>query len=450
MLDKIFQPNQIRTNKEDLLKWGKDWTEIRPKPSAIVFPENEEQIIDLVNYAISDNKKIVPSGGRTGLSGGATAANGEIVLSFDRMNKIIDFNYSDKLVKCQSGVITADIQKLALEEGLYYPVDFSSSGSSQIGGNVATNAGGIRVIRYGLTRNWVSGLRLIDGMGRLMSLNNGLTKNASGYDLRHLVLGSEGTLGLITEVDMRLTKKPAEQNVILLGLNNSKNLLKCLERFSTNVELSAFEFFSLNCLEKVRLKHNIIEPFDNDYEYYALLEFDEENSSKIQDSFEHSLRDQIIEDGVISNSLDKANQLWKLRENISESISSFNPYKNDISLKISLVPNFLKEIELLINNLGNKLEICLFGHIGDGNIHLNILKPKEMKNKIFSELTKEISTLVYKKISMVKGSVSAEHGIGIIKKDFLKYTRTEDEIIIMRSIKNIFDPHQILNPGKLF
>ena len=449
MLEKIFKPNQVKKEEVDLLKWGKDWTSIKPRPLAIVFPENEEQIIELVNYAILDNKKIVPSGGRTGLSGGATASNGEIVLSFDRMNKILDFNYSDKLIKCQSGVITKDLQIFASKNDLCYPVDFASSGSSQIGGNVATNAGGIRVLRYGLTRNWVVGIKIVDGKGKSMSFNNGLIKNATGYDFRHLIIGSEGTLGLITEVDINLIKKPSKQSVILLGINNSNDLVKSLEVFSKDGELSAFEFFSQPCLEKVRLHHKIIEPFAKNYKYYALIEFDEEKQKEIEEHFGICLDRGIIEDGIISQSLSQVNDLWALRENISESISHYSPYKNDISIKVSLVPNFLEGVEALIESLHKKLQICLFGHIGDGNIHLNILKPETMENDEFMNLTEEITVNVYGKIAKLKGSISAEHGIGLIKKDYLEFSRTKEEIEYMKNIKDIFDPHQIFNPGKL-
>ncbi len=450
MLEKILKSNQIKKAKEDLFKWGKDWTDVVPNPSVVVFPENEKQIIDLVKYAALDDKKIVPSGGRTGLSGGATAVNGEIVLSLDKMNKILEFNYSDKLVKCQSGVITKDLQDYAEKEGLYYPVDFSSSSSSQIGGNVATNAGGIRVIRYGLTRNWVSGIRIVDGLGQLMSFNEGLIKNASGYDFRHLLIGSEGTLGIITEVDIRLTNKPLQQSVLLLGINQPSNLVKALEVFSDGIDLSAFEFFSQVCLEKVRLKNKIVEPFAKDYPFYALTEFDNVDMDKIERAFAICIEKEIIEDGIISKSQKQANQLWKLRENISESIASFGPYKNDVSIKISLIPLFLEEIINIIKSINSKLEVCLFGHIGDGNIHINLLRPEDCTDQNFKKLTNEISNEIYKNISISKGSVSAEHGIGYIKKEFLDFSRSKEEIQIMKSIKNIFDPHQILNPGKIF
>ncbi len=179
-------------------------------PSAIVFPKNESHVLLLVEWANKTKTHLVPSGGRTGYSGGAVACNHEVVVSFEKMNHILDYNPEDQTVRCQSGVITKTLQNFAEEKHLYYPVDFASSGSSQIGGNIATNAGGIKVIRYGSTRNWIYGLNVVTGNGDLLKLNQGLVKNSTGYDLRHLFIGSEGTLGIITEATVKLTKPPTE------------------------------------------------------------------------------------------------------------------------------------------------------------------------------------------------------------------------------------------------
>jgi len=448
MLEQIFHKAQIKNNTVDLEKWGTDWTKIKSRASMIVFPEEEEQIIDLIRLANEESLKIVPSGGRTGLSGGAVALDNEIVLSLERMNKILDFNRADRIVKCQSGVITKDLQDFAVDQGLYYPVNFASAGSSQIGGNIATNAGGIKVIRYGLTRNWVSGIRIINGLGEAMSFNKGLVKNASGYDFRHLIIGSEGTLGVITEADICLTTPPPEQVVMLIGLSNPKNLTDSLSLFSQQMQLSAFEFFSYQCLEKVREKIEIVEPFSKNYKFYALLEFDKKDENKAEKIFESGLKNSIFKDGVISSSQSQLENLWKLRENISESLSHYQPYKNDISIKVSNIPDFIKYLESLTQTSLN-IEICIFGHIGDGNIHINLLKKEEITNEEFINIAKDLTKEIYENISSYNGSISAEHGIGYTKKEFLSYTRSESEIQIMKQVKKIFDPNQTLNPGKL-
>ena len=208
-LTKILVPKDIATDSDTLSNYGKDWTRVyQPNPLAIVFPRDTDQVQSLVKIANEQGFGLVPSGGRTGLSGGAMSTNQEVVVSFDKMNHIGEFNAVDRSVVCQAGVITEQLQEFAAQQGLFYPVDFASSGSSQIGGNIATNAGGIKVIRYGLTRDWVAGLKVVTGKGDILELNNGLVKNATGYDLRHLFIGSEGTLGFITEATIRLMRPP--------------------------------------------------------------------------------------------------------------------------------------------------------------------------------------------------------------------------------------------------
>jgi FAD/FMN-containing dehydrogenase len=216
-LKNIIDPSDIRTDDENLKIYGKDWTKhFTPNPSAIVFPRNAEQVKKLVLWARKTKTALVPSGGRTGLSAAAYATNKEIIVSFEKMNKILELDAADQTLRCEAGVVTETIQNYALEKGYYFPVDFASRGSSQIGGNAATNAGGIKVIRYGLIRNWISALEVVTGRGEILKLNNSLVKNATGYDFRHLFIGSEGTLGFITEVTVNLTRPPKSPVVLVL------------------------------------------------------------------------------------------------------------------------------------------------------------------------------------------------------------------------------------------
>ena len=449
-MESVLGVNQIKKDPESLEKWGSDWTNgFQVAPSAIVFPESNGQVQGLVRYAIASNVKLVPSGGRTGLSGGAVASDGEVVVSFDRMNKILDFNSQDRIVTCQAGMVTESLQNFALEQGLYYPVDFASSGSSQIGGNVATNAGGIKVIRYGLTRNWVAGMRVVSGEAKLIDCNSGLVKNATGYDLRHLMIGSEGTLGLICEVDMWLTETPHTQQVMVVGVPDFADLLNILTCFSRSVELTAFEFFSDLALEKVKTHRNLVEPLDARVPFYALIEFDESKSEQAMSAFSTCSENGWISDGVVSQSESQAKALWQLREGISESLASYTPYKNDLSVRISDIPSFLTKVDDYVSQSYPGFEVCWYGHIGDGNLHLNILRPEEMGVEEFMHHGHEMSPNIFEIVSEVSGSISAEHGVGLLKKDFLGYSRSADEQALMRGLKNLFDPHQILNPGKL-
>tara|TARA_B100001057_G_scaffold499984_1_gene612815 strand:+ start:175 stop:1566 length:1392 start_codon:yes stop_codon:yes gene_type:complete len=443
----------IKTNRQDLNYYGSDWTEeYIPNPIVIVFPKKISQVIKIVKICNEFSISIVPSGGRTGLSGGAVAKNGELVISFEKMNKILDFNLVDQQIVCEPGLITQDLKKYAEEKNLFFPVDFSSAGSSQIGGNVATNAGGIKVIKYGMTRNWIQGLKVVTGSGELLDLNNGLIKNATGYDLRHLFIGSEGTLGIIVEITLKLCIKPKNLSLFFVGLDNMSTTTKILSEFQSKIDLTAFEFFSEKALEKVLNKNKIKHPFKKRYKNYLLIEFEESENKKDlnpEEILKNCLKKKFILDAVVSQNLAQSKNLWALRENISESISEFMPYKNDISVKVSKIPEFIGEIESLVNNLYPDFEIIWFGHIGDGNIHLNILKPKDLERNIFLEKCKKVSNLVYELVNQYDGSISAEHGVGLIKKPYLGFSKSNSEIEYMKNIKKAFDPKNIMNPGKI-
>jgi len=452
-LKAIVGEQWLKTDASDLATFGRDWTKAyEAKPTAIVFPADIEQIVELVKFANLHDVALVPSGGRTGLSGGAVAANGELVLAFDRMNKILDFDAVDRQVTCEAGVITQQLQQFATEKGLFYPVDFASSGSSQLGGNAATNAGGIKVIRYGMTRDWVKGLKVVTGTGEVLNLNKGLSKNATGYDLRHLFIGSEGTLGLIVELTLGLSNQPQDPTVLVLGVEEMKSTMNVLQAFQDKLNLTAFEFFSDKALKHVIAEKGLQAPFESSCEFYALIEFENMSENDLETAmtvFESCLESGWIVDGTISQNSSQAQNLWRLREDISETISKFTPYKNDISVKVSKVPEFLHQVDELVSASYPDFEIIWFGHIGDGNIHLNILKPDGLPAPSFFEKCAEVSNLVFSIVEKFGGSISAEHGVGLLKKPFLHYSRSPAEIAHMHAIKKSFDPNNIMNPGKL-
>ncbi|QSP94622.1 FAD-binding oxidoreductase [Marinobacter salinisoli] len=447
-------PGKVLTDPADLETYGKDWTKIYPpKPLAIVLPKTTEQVQALVKFANENQVALVPSGGRTGLSAGAVAANGEVVVAFDNMNQILDFNASDRIVRCQAGVVTEQLQNFAEENDLYYPVDFASAGSSQLGGNLSTNAGGIKVIRYGMSRDWVAGLKVVTGKGDVLDLNKDLEKNNTGYDLRHLFIGAEGTLGFITEATMKLARKPENLTVLVLGLNDLTNTMDVLQTFQKKIDLTAYEFFSHQAMGHVLAHGQVQAPFETEAPYYALLEFEAVSDQVMDDAmelFEQCMENGWVLDGVISQSETQAQNLWQLRERISESIAPRTPYKNDISVVVSKVPGFLQEIEDVVTEHYPDFEIIWFGHIGDGNLHLNILKPEDMANEDFFEKCQQVNKWVFEIVERYQGSVSAEHGVGMTKKPYLQYTRSDSEIAYLRGIKQVFDPNGIMNPGKIF
>mgnify|MGYP000314257706 FL=1 len=452
-LKAIVGDDKVKTDADSLETFGKDWTKIYPpNPTAIVFPKTTEQVQAIVKLANEHQIALVPSGGRTGLSAGAVAANGEVVVAFDYMNSISDFNAMDKTVRCGAGVITEQLQDYAEEQGLFYPVDFASAGSSQIGGNIGTNAGGIKVIRYGMTRDWVAGLTVVTGKGDVLELNKDLVKNNTGYDMRQLFIGGEGTLGFVTEATMRLTRPAKNLTVLVLGVPEFEAIMSVLNTFQTNIDLTAFEFFSDKAMRKVVARGDVPAPFETEAEYYALLEFEAETEGHIEQAmelFEKCMEEGWVLDGVMSQSETQAQNLWRLREDISETIAEWTPYKNDISVVVSKVPPFLREIEEVVTREYPDFEIIWFGHIGDGNLHLNILKPDDLAKEIFFEQCAKVSTWVFEIVEKYQGSVSAEHGVGMTKKPYLEYTRSAAEIGYMRAVKAAFDPNNIMNPGKL-
>ena len=453
-LSALLGDTRVKTDLDSRMNWGKDWTKhFEPNPSVIVFPSTTEEVQGVVQLANEFGVVVTPSGGRTGLSAGAVAANGEIVVSMDRMNKILDFLPADRLVRLQSGVVTEQLQQFADAQGLYYPVDFASAGSSQIGGNIGTNAGGIKVIKYGMTRQWVLGMTVVTGKGDILRLNKGMIKNATGYDLRQLFIGAEGTLGIVTEVDMKLERQPRDLRVMVLGAPDFASVMPILHAFQSQIDLTAFEFFGELAMQKVINHTGLPRPFDTPCPFYVLLEFEGRFDAIVDDAmniFEHCVNQGWVMDGVMSQNETQAKNLWRLREDISETIAPFTPYKNDISVLITHVPAFIAEIDAIVADSYPDFEICWFGHIGDGNLHLNILKPANLSKDEFFEQCKGVNVKVFETVQKYDGSISAEHGVGMTKKDYLGYTRDAVEIDYLRAVKKVFDPNNVMNVGKIF
>ncbi len=446
--------SHLRTDSDSLVEYGRDTCDLfEPAPAAVVFPGTTGEVRELVCLANDHKLALVPSGGRTGLSGGATASNGEVVVSLERMNRILDSSVTDRTVRCQAGVPTARLQQQAQEMGLYYPVDFAATGSSHVGGNIATNAGGNRVIRYGMTRNWVAALEVVTGSGDVLELGRGLLKDNTGYELQQVFIASEGTLGIITEATMRLTEAPAEAVVLVLGLDRLEDLLPTLDAFRSAVKLNAFEFFTEDALTRVVERHGLKRPFEHATAVYALIEFesrDESDSRAALETFERCSKAGWVRDGVVSQSRSQAAELWRLRDDISETLSRWSPYKNDLSVRVSLVPGFLEEVGCVVEARYPDFEVLWYGHIGDGNVHLNVLKPEAMAIDDFRENCGDVSGAIFELVERYHGSVSAEHGVGLLKKPYLEYTRAEAELVLMRRIKRVFDPEGVMNPGKIF
>ena len=443
----------IKTDPADLEHYGRDWTRRwTPAPMAIALPGTVDQVQGVVRWAFEHGVALVPSGGRTGLSGGAVAANGELVLSLERMNRVLGYDALDNHLTVQAGTPLQVVQEAAQAQGQLYPVDFGARGSCSIGGNIATNAGGIRVIRHGNTREWIAGLKLVTGTGEMLDLGRGLVKNSSGYDLRHLAIGSEGTLGIVVEATLRLSRPLPPAQTLLLARPSFEALMQVFAVFRERMALQAFEFLTDIGLRHV-LAHGGVNPFETVYPYYVVTEYDaadEAQQAAGLAAFEHCLEQGWVLDGVQAASEAQAAQLWRLREGITEALARYRPYKNDISVRISALPVFLARARTLLDAAYPQFEVVWFGHIGDGNLHINVLQPEGVADAEFMAQCAEVTGLLADLLHEVGGSISAEHGIGLVKKAYLGSTRTAEEIALMRGIRAVLDPKGILNPGKLF
>jgi FAD/FMN-containing dehydrogenase len=446
-----FPEDFLLRGADDLLTYGRDWTKVyAPNPVAIALPRSVHEVSQLLALCTKYHVAVVPSGGRTGLAGGAVAARGELVVSLERMRAMGPVDELGATVRVEAGAITEAVHAHAEAHGLTWPVDFASKGSSQIGGNIATNAGGVKVIRYGLTRQWVLGLEVVLASGKVLNLKGNLEKNNTGLDLRQLFIGSEGTLGIITAATLKLVRVPAACQVMLFSLRDLAAVLRLFRYVrASNLTVAAYEFFSDACLRRLLAHRAVKAPFGAASPYYVLLEV--ESDMPPEDFLTGLFEEQLIEDGVLAQHSGEARELWTLREGISESLTATGlPHKNDIALPIAELEAFTVRLETLIESQYPGWEICLFGHVGDGNLHLNIMKPAALSNVEFFARAKDVDHAVFALVAQHHGSISAEHGIGLLKKNYLHYTRSSAEIATMRSVKLALDPHGILNPGKIF
>lgn len=446
-------PADFATAEESVLRtYGIDWTKVHtPAPSLLVRPRTTAEVSAFIGLCHLHRVPVVPSGGRTGLAGGAVAARGEAVLSLERMHRLFPVDTLGMTLRAEAGAVTETVHSHCADHGLFWPVDFASKGSSHIGGNIATNAGGVRVIRYGLTRQWVLGLTVVTGTGDILELNGALEKNNTGIDLRQLFIGSEGILGVITEATLKLTRLPGKVDVFLFALESLPRVLELFERArQAPFTVMAFEFFTDACAQRLHRHRRLLPPFDAAASHYVLLEVEAAERPALDAWLSVLFENGVVRDGTLGADLGQARALWALREGISESLSATGvPHKNDIALPIAELKAFCSSLEGLLAERYPGWELCLFGHIGDGNLHVNIMKPERLSKDDFLNCTHEVDADLFSLVKAHRGSVSAEHGIGLLKKEWISYSRSPGELELMRQIKRVFDPRSILNPSKV-
>jgi FAD/FMN-containing dehydrogenase len=427
---------------------------------AVVRPASTEQVAAVVRVCAETRTGIVPQGGNTGMCGAATpsAAGGEIVLSLARMNRILDLDALNNTITVQAGCVLAAIQQAALAAGRYFPLSLGAEGSCQIGGNLATNAGGVNVLRYGNARDLALGLEVVLPDGRIWNGLRGLRKDNTGYDLKQLFIGSEGTLGVITAAVLKLYPLPRSRATALAAVATPAAAVELLAalRAACGERVSAFEIASRSCLELV-LAHipGTREPFGAMHPWYALIELaDAGEPGPLQADFERALA-QVLERGLARDAAVAASEaqrqsLWKLRETIPEAARAEGlVYRHDISLPASRIPEFIAEADAALERAFPGVRVICFGHLGDGNLHYNCFVPGRRREDATARAASDVCRLVHDIVARYGGSFSAEHGIGQAKRGELARYKSALELDLMRAVKRALDPRGIMNPGKV-
>lgn len=421
-------------------------------PMALVRPGTTEEVAAVLRLCHAHRLAVVPQGGLTGLAGGATPVDGCALLSLERMTGVEEIDPAAATLTARAGTPLQTIQEAAQEAGFFFPLDLGARGSCQIGGNLATNAGGNRVIRYGMTRELVSGLEVVLADGTVVSSLNKMLKNNTGYDLKHVFIGSEGTLGVITRVVLRLHPQPASTCTALCAVSNYDHVLALLAHAKAALAgtLSAFELMWPDFYELVtRNISDLTTPLPYGHGGYVLIEALGSDQARDQERFEAMLQAALergwVADAVVAQSHGEARSLWAIRDGAAEFPRIFSPHvKFDISIPTADIGRFVETCKAAVKARWPGVETVIFGHIGDSNIHF------EVKVGEGEQPETEIQEVVYERVRQYKGSISAEHGIGLIKRGYLAYSRTPEEIALMRTLKQALDPRGILNPGKIF
>ena len=457
-LTKLLGKNAVLTETEDLLPYLKDERGLLESDcSLIIRPKTTEEISETVRLCAKHRVPVVPLGGNTGLVGGGIASGGAI-LSLEKLNRIIHIDPLNHTMTVEAGCILANIQKAADEAGCLFPLRLGAEGSCQIGGNLSTNAGGVGVLHYGNARDLVLGIEVVLPNGLIYENLKALRKDNTGYDLKQLFIGAEGTLGIITQAVLKLYPRPRAFATILVALEELDEILSLfdLTRAACGDKLKAFELIPRLALE-LEIKHipGIRDPFTKKHAYYALLELtsprqEDDLRGEIETVLEQALNNGVISDAVIATSQAQAIQLWKMREEIpaAQSIEG-GSLKHDVAVPVSKSVEFIKKATQLVVAEMPGVRVCAFGHVGDGNIHFNLTQPVGVDKKLFLKKQNVFGRIVHDLVVGMKGSISAEHGIGLSKRDELCIYTSKIEIDLMRQIKIAIDPHNQMNPNKI-
>jgi len=453
-LEAIVGPAGCTRDPQRLRPHLTEWRDrYRGSTPLMVAPASTEEVSAVVRACAQAKVPIVPQGGNTGLCGGAIP-RGEILLSLARMNAIRSISPEDYSMVAEAGCILADLQAAAARVDRLFPLSLSAEGSCHIGGNLSTNAGGISVQRYGTARDQVLGLEVVLPDGSVWDGLRSLRKDTAGYDVKQLFIGAEGTLGIITAAVLKLYPPVRDVATAFVALPEPRAAITLLSRLrdSAAERLQAFELMQARALEFV-LRHipSTRDPFDERYPWYALLEVSHDpEGSALAATLEAAAEDALVSDAVLAKNRAEAEALWRLRHSVSEAQKyEGGSLKHDVSVPIGRIADFIERAEQAVLRHLPGARVVAFGHVGDGNVHFNVSQPEGWEPASFLEKRAEIATLVYDMTVSLGGSISAEHGIGLAKREDLRRYRSATEIALMRTVKQAIDPDNIMNPGKV-
>ncbi|XP_052542167.1 D-2-hydroxyglutarate dehydrogenase, mitochondrial [Tympanuchus pallidicinctus] len=443
-----LMPGRACSNPEELKSSNVDWLKsVRGCSELLLKPKTAAEVSQILRYCHERNLAVSPQGGNTGLVGGSVPVFDEIILSTALMNKIISFDPVSGILVCQAGCILEKLNEYLEERGFIMPLDLGAKGSCHIGGNVATNAGGLRLLRYGSLRGTVLGLEVVLADGTVLDCLASLRKDNTGYDLKQLFIGSEGTLGVITAVSILCPQKPKAVNLAFLGC---QDFSRVQETFTTcramlGEILSAFEFMDEKCMELVEKHLGLSKPVRGS-PFYVLIETSGSNlrhdEEKLNSFLEQAMTSGLVTDGTVAVDDKKIKALWSLRERITEALSRDGcVYKYDISLPVGKLYDLVTDMRARLGHSAKN--VVGYGHLGDGNLHLNVTAESYSHS-----LLDAIEPFVYEWTARYNGSISAEHGLGFKKKQFIQYSKPNEAIFLMQRFKAMLDPKGILNPYK--
>ncbi|NVK18901.1 MAG: FAD-binding oxidoreductase [Methylocystaceae bacterium] len=423
----------------------------------LIKPATTKEVSEVLSLCNDEDIPVVPQGGNTGHCGGAVP-NGGILLNLSRLNNIRNIDPLNATITVEAGCILQHIQEIAEKNNLLFPLSLAAEGSCQIGGNLSTNAGGVHVLRYGNMRELTLGLEVVMADGQIFKGLRGLRKDNTGYDLKQLFIGAEGTLGVITAATLRLFPKPKETVTCFVAGETVAHMMDGFAHLRDHFsgELNAFEIMPRFGLEMVCRHHKYLrDPFDEPYSWYGVVEVsatrtDTNLRAQLEEQLQILLERDILQNVLIAETLIQAENFWHLRENMSDAQKHEGAsIKHDVSVPVSKIADFISETCHMLHNVMPDARLCPFGHLGDGNIHFNISQPVDMDKTAFIGHTRDFNEIVYDMVDKYDGSFSAEHGIGLIKTEEMSHFKGGAELDAMKKIKACLDPNAILNPKKV-